>query len=361
MTDELSNLFGDLLDPEGEEQEIIKNPLISDDTQDIEPEETKEEENKEEGENKEPEDASNDGKFEESDAINRVLESKGLDPHAILYEDENGQEVSMNFYDLEPEEQYNLLNYSPSNYDLEDEEIETINFLRENNISLEDYTNYIKQQTLEEALSQKQSYNVDGYNDDELYIEALRSQYPDLTDEELQLELDKEKNNESLFTKKISQIRSFYKEQEDIAAEQTRVENEAKEAAKLEETQNKLAMSAINTKEFMGFELDDEDRKEVFRSIFEKDINGKSLFFKMLEDPDKLFKVAFLALKEDEINKTIEREFKKINNNNKPSIIKTPIIQPKSKVSVKSNSSTSTQPVRNVKEISVDDLYKEML
>lgn len=61
-----------------------------------------------------------------------------------LYEDENGEEVKVNFYELDPEEQLNLLHYNPSQYDLDDKEVEAINFFRENDISLEDYTEYVK-------------------------------------------------------------------------------------------------------------------------------------------------------------------------------------------------------------------------
>ena len=73
-----------------------------------------------------------------------MLSAKGVDPHALLYEDEDGTEKTVDFYELSPEEQLNILNYNPTAHELEDDEIEVINFLRENNITLEEYTEYVK-------------------------------------------------------------------------------------------------------------------------------------------------------------------------------------------------------------------------
>lgn len=368
MENDVLNLYDDLLENKDhdEQQEQENESQFSGDDfdellnhQDEDAENEKDDNENDKEQNKEEQEAVFE-KFEENDSINRILQSKGLDPHSIIYEDEDGKEVNMNFYDLDPEEQYSLLNYNPSQYDLEENEIETINFLRQNDISLEDYTNYIKNQAIEEFNQNNQSYNVDDYSDDEVFIEALKNQYPDLTDEETQSELDKEKANDVLFSKKVSQIRSFYKEQEDIENRKTEESTKLKEEQELQDSQNKLANSAVNLKEFMGFEIDDEDRKDAFKSIFNKDINGKSLFFKMLEDPDKLIKAALFVLKEEQISKTLEKEFKKINNNNKPPIIKSPFIQPTSKVSVNTKTSKTSQQPATKGLANVDDLYKEI-
>ena len=110
----------------------------------------------------------------------------------------------------------------------------------------------------------------------------------------------------------------------------------------------------------MGFEIDDKDRSETFDFIFNQDATGKSKFFKLLENPEKLFKVALFALKEEEINKTLEQEFKKAYNNTKPPIIKSPISTQKAKVSIKGSSSTKPQSSTSSKS-SIDDLYNDLL
>ena len=84
-----------------------------------------------------------------------------------------------------------------------------------------------------------------------------------------------------------------------------------KEQLELQQTQTNLANAAVDTKELMGFDIEDNDRRETFNFIFNKDVSGKSDFFKALEDPQVLFRAALFVLKEEEINKTLEAEFKK--------------------------------------------------
>ena len=359
------NLFDELLDDEGtekvtfDESQNDNDPLDDEysssenenDDQDLEQKEQEEQESKEE---------SSTYKFEESESINRILESKGINPHEILYEDENGEEVKVNFYELDPEEQLNLLHYNPSQYDLDDKEVEAINFFRENDISLEDYTEYVKQTAIEEYTKTSSSYDIDSYSDEEVYSALLKDQFPTLTDEEIGMEIEKEKTNTALFEKKVSQIREYYKVQADDIKQQEAEESNQKEQLELDETKKQLANAAVSTEELMGFEIDDNDRREAFKFIFDKSVNGKSAFFKLLEDPQKLFKVALFALKEEEINKTLEQEFKKAYNNTKPPIIKSPISTQKAKVSIKGSSPTKPQSSTSSKS-SIDDLYNDLL
>lgn len=250
--------------------------------------------------------------FQENDSINYLLQSKGLDPHAILYENEDGEEEEVNFYDLPLEEQMNILNYNHNDYNLNEEEINTISFLRDNNIDLEEYTAYIKEKAIEEYKNNNISYDVDSFSDDEIYSAFLKDSY-DLSDEEIAIELEKQKESD-LYSKKVEKIRALYKEQEDTVrqeAEKTKLEEEQKE---IKEAQNKLATAAASTNNFMGFELEDEDRREALKFIFERDATGKSKFYKMFDDPEKLFRIALFAVKEDEISNTINRELSKAYN-----------------------------------------------
>ncbi len=353
------NLFDELLDDDGAEKLPLDNnddPLYESIYND-ENGETKEEPEKE------PDKEENESelfKFEESESINKILESKGINPHEILYEDENGEEVKVNFYELDPEEQLNLLHYNPSQYDLDDKEVEAINFFRENDISLEDYTEYVKKTAIEEYTKTSSSYDIDSYSDEEVHSALLKDQFPTLTDEEIGMEIEKEKTNTALFEKKVSQIREYYKVQADDIKQQKAEESNQKEQLELDETKKQLANAAVSTEELMGFEIDDNDRREAFKFIFDKSVNGKSAFFKLLEDPQKLFKVALFALKEEEINKTLEQEFKKAYNNNKPPIIKSQQASQKAKVLIKGSPSEKSQANTSMK-LSIDDLYSDLL
>ena len=366
MVDIKENIFDDLLDEEGNggafpgnEEPVRVQEII---TEKPKEEPSDEEEIPKPEENKEQQDEDESStKFEEHDYLNAILESKGLDPHAIYYEDENGNEVSKSFYELEPDEQWNILNYNPSTPELEDHEIATINFFRENGITdLNEYTEFVRNQTIQDMQNGFKNYDVDSYTDDDLYLEVLKQQYPNLTEDELSFELEKEKSNQDLYDKKVSQIRDYYRQQEEEYKTQEQQLEEQKEQIELQKAQDELANSALKAKDLMGFDIDDEDRKDVLKSVFVKDVNGKSQFFKMLEDPDKLFRVALFAIKEDLINDSLNEAFKKVSNNSQ----KPPIINSKPKVnipkvSVKKNDSSKTSR-RAQLNMHSDDLYSDL-
>lgn len=314
------------------------------------------EENNEEINDNDEEESSNQS-FTENDSLNLLLQQKGIDPHAVLYENENGEEEEVNFYDLDFEEQMNILNYKQDDYDLDDEEVNVINFLRENEIDLEEYTEFIKRKAIEEYQSQNQTYSVDEYSDDDIYTAYLKNQYDNLSDEEIETEIEKEKGNPDLFAKKVEKLREYYKEQEQSLNQQTESERKAKEEEENNEIKDVLTKAAVSTNNFMGFELEDDDRREALKFIFEKDATGKSKFYKMFDDPEKLFRIALFALKEDEIHETIDKELSKLA---KPQIKKVDIKPktPASKVVVNSKSSKLSYGSQHVIQ---DNLLNDLL
>lgn len=288
----------------------------------------------------EDEEDSSDEPIEESDQLNMFLMQKGINPHAVIYENEDGEEEEVNFYDLSLEEQMNILDYKQDDYDLDDEEVNVINFLRENDINLEDYTEYIKQKAIDEYLSENQTYSVEDYDDDTIYTSYLQNQYDNLTEDEIAFEIEKEKEHPELYAKKVEKIREYYKEQEALLESQTEQERKAREELELNEIKDEMTRAAVSTNDFMGFELEDEDRRETLRFIFEKDATGKSKFYKMFDNPEKLFRIALFALKEDEIHNTINYEMEKLaKSKTKVVEVSAPVQPKKNKVVVASNSS----------------------
>ena len=358
---EFDDLFDDVIDPAGE-SENTDNEFAFDESQfEDKPEDTAPEKPEEKQEEQKDEDKEDDYiKFEENDYINYLLSAKGVDPHALLYEDEDGTEKTVDFYELSPEEQLNILNYNPTAHELEDNEIEVINFLRGNNITLEEFTEYIQNETLKDLSSQIAPLSVDSISNEDLYVEVLKDQYPDLTDEEIAFELEKEKANIDLFNKKVNQIRTFYEEQETALAAQEAEEDRINKENELKEAQTQVVNAAVNTKDFFGFELDDNDREDVMKYIFNQGVDGKSQFFKALENPDVLFKVALYALKGDEAQGILEQELRKIKNNNKPPIIKSPETPKRSRVTSRDGSPKPNQS-SSTKTMTIDDLLKEYI
>jgi hypothetical protein len=194
---------------------------------------------------------------------------------------------------------------------LSDDEINTVNFLRQNRMNLQDFVDYQSQQAIKEYLEQNftPQYTVDQVSDDDLFRFELQDQMPDLTDEEIEDQLNRAKENESFFQKKVAALRNEYKELED---NQIRA-NEEQVAAEKEEQFNQLAQSLVSvardTEEMNGMLLDDQDKEDVLSFLLDRDANGQSEFYKLFSDPKALFKMAWTMLKGDQAHETYTQYF----------------------------------------------------
>lgn len=250
-------------------------------------------------------------KTENSELINNLLAQRGItDASKIQIEDEDGNIQELNFNSLPIEEQLEILQQETP--ELDDSEIETINYLRENGVGIQELIEYHRNQAIQEYLqSQQIDYTVDNLSDEELYKLDIASRYEDLSEEELEIELQKELNNPDLFKKKVDKLREVYKQEE--IAEQT----ELAKQAELEEEQNyqvlidSMVEVAQETNELFDLELEDEDKEEVLQFLLNKDINGQSEFVKLLNDPNALFQLAWFATKGQEAFSTIHDYYKK--------------------------------------------------
>ena len=250
-------------------------------------------------------------KTENSELINNLLAQRGItDASKIQIEDEDGNIQELDFNSLPIEEQLEILQQETP--ELDDSEIETINYLRENGVGIQELIEYHRNQAIQEYLqSQQIDYTVDNLSDEELYKLDIASRYEDLSEEELEIELQKELNNPDLFKKKVDKLREVYKQEE--IAEQT----ELAKQAELEEEQNyqvlidSMVEVAQETNELFDLELEDEDKEEVLQFLLNKDINGQSEFVKLLNDPKALFQLAWFATKGQEAFSTIHDYYKK--------------------------------------------------
>lgn len=251
------------------------------------------------------------GNTENSELISNLLAQRGItDASKIQIEDEEGNIQELDFNSLPIEEQLEILQQETP--ELDDSEIETINYLRENGVGIQELIEYHRNQAIQEYLQDQQiDYTVDNLSDEELYKLDIASRYEDLSEEELEIELQKELNNPDLFKKKVDKLRDVYK-QEEIAEQ-----SELAKQAELEEEQNyqtlvdSMVEIAQGTTELFDLELEDEDKEEVLQFLLSKDINGQSEFVKLLNDPNALFQLAWFATKGQEAFSTIHDYYKK--------------------------------------------------
>ena len=251
------------------------------------------------------------GNTENSELISNLLAQRGItDASKIQIEDEEGNIQELDFNSLPIEEQLEILQQETP--ELDDSEIETINYLRENGVGIQELIEYHRNQAIQEYLQDQQiDYTVDNLSDEELYKLDIASRYEDLSEEELEIELQKELNNPDLFKKKVDKLRDVYK-QEEIAEQ-----SELAKQAELEEEQNyqtlvdSMVEIAQGTNELFDLELEDEDKEEVLQFLLSKDMNGQSEFVKLLNDPNALFQLAWFATKGQEAFSTIHDYYKK--------------------------------------------------
>lgn len=240
----------------------------------------------------------------EEDVLTSFLKDRGIsDPTKIQFENENGEIEDVDFNSLSREEQLTMLQ-ELTDPGLTDHEIEVVNYLRKNKVSFNEVIDYFANQRLEEYLNEhpedrhQQSYSIDEYSDDELYLADLKSKYPSFSDEELKSKLNIAKSDENLFKKEVDVLRESYKAEED------RMLKEAEDAEKqqYEDLQNNL-MQAVSTFNEISLDsadpesdslvIEDEDKRQILAYLLNQDKDGKSQFVKDIENPTALIELAW--------------------------------------------------------------------
>lgn len=233
-------------------------------------------------------------------AFESFLKSRGVrDGKTIVYENDEGETEEVDFNTLSKDEQLEILN-SISDPGLTEDEVNTINYLRQNNASLQDVITYFQQQAVDEYIKSQNvqpKYSIDDYTDDELYLADVKAKYPDMTEDELKSELDFAKMNEDVFKKKCDVIRNNYKT---IEENEKQAEKDA-EIQQQKQYQDDFA-SVLNSFEKITLDykdpnsdyliLEEDDRNKIFDYVFKPNVNGMSAFVEDLTKPEVIAELA---------------------------------------------------------------------
>lgn len=257
---------------------------------------------------------------EEKDIVKELLKLQGIeDPSSINFENEDGSIEKLNWSDLTLEEQLNILNTKDSkpveniNPEFGDDFLSLAQELRDNNMSVDDFVNYIKNQGAQEYQTSLQpNYEVDNISDDELFKIDLKNRIPDITIEQLEGALEQAKTNEELYQKQVNGIRDEYKQFEDEQNAQNEAISAEEQQQRYNEFANTIAQSIDSLESINGIdvELEDEDKMELANFILGQDTAGVSNLGKALNDPETLVKVAWFALKGADAIDSITEYFK---------------------------------------------------
>lgn len=237
--------------------------------------------------------------------MNSFLESYGIKDGKILYQDDDGKEEEKDFNSLDDAEKLNVLK-SLTASGLTKEETEAIKVMRANKATLTDVIEAAKKQAIAEYKQKnapQKVYAIDDYSDEELYAGDLKARFPDITDEEINAEIESLKSNEELFQKKINSLRQQYKDTEDQAER----EREAMKQERMQRYDDQIvdALNNFNSLDFdykdtskdaTAMEIPADQKEAVYRYIMSTDANGESEFFKELRDPRMVTELAWYAL-----------------------------------------------------------------
>lgn len=254
---------------------------------------------------------------DEDDLITALLKSKGVkDISSIKIEKEDGSIEETDFNSLSREEQLSILNSSDANsstdLDLEDDEIDFLNEVRGNNLSVNDYLEWIRQQAVEEYINSaaSESTSIDSLTDEDLFLLDLKDTSPDLTDEECIAALEHEKQNPILWEKRMQGLRNSYEEKEKLRKEQEEFLRQEEEQRQVVEFQTAI-QDAVDKVDSIGeFDLDDEDKEEIAEFILGVDKTGTRYFARALNDPELLTKMAWFALNGEEALDSLSKYYK---------------------------------------------------
>lgn len=254
---------------------------------------------------------------DDEDLITTILKSKGItNPASIKYETEDGSIEEKDFDSLSKEEQLAILTASDEvgdEPDLEEEEINFLNELRENNLSINDYLSWVKEQAIEEFVSSQETgvnYEIDTLSDEELFILDLKDTTPDLSDEECLAMLDHERSNEALWAKRMQGLRNSYRMKEETKRAEEELIQQQENQRELEEFQNRI-VEAVDKVDFIGeFDLEDEDKEQIAQFILGTDKTGTRYFARALNDPETLTKMAWFALNGEDALDTLSKYYK---------------------------------------------------
>lgn len=276
---------------EGLIEEPIESPQIIEDPVTVDPDPIT---------NNEPDPASSDEPT--LSYIESFLADYGLKNGMVSYEVEDGSVEERKFTELDEEEKLNILKELTAS-PLTEEETATINYLRENRTNLNNLIDYVREQAVQEyvkATQHTQSYAIDDYSDDEIYLAHQKSKFPDMTDEELLSDLEIAKSNEEVFNKKVGTLRTQYKQIEEEELQKAKNQQETQIAEFRNSIKTNLEQLSEIPMDYRdvtlgSWEIDDAQRNLVYRYLMEPDAEGVTQFAKDVQDPQKLVQLGWLA------------------------------------------------------------------
>lgn len=255
------------------------------------------------------------------DYISMLLESRGIDRNKVQILDEEGNSTEVSFDSLSEQDKFDILNYQDDSVLPEDHEIQMINFLRQNNMTLQDFAEWQRQEAIQEYLSQQQTVSdTDSYSDEEIVAYDYIKRFGEsMSDEEIDAEIERLKADPEAFAKRVSLLRNAFKAEEEAQAKLYQDEAAAKQAENEQMFVNTYHQAMAGIDSIQNTELDDNDRDELLRFVLEKDQANRTGLSKAMDNPENVLKMAWYLLHgEERVDAMIDYFQKEISKRSKP-------------------------------------------
>jgi len=251
----------------------------------------------------------------EGDFISKLLEAKGFKNKTIQITDENGEVSDINFDDLTDQEKFDLLSDPGQDEGVmpSDDELKTLNFLRTNNMTLEDFAKWQREEGVQEYLAnQAPITEFDEYTDDEMIAYDFIQRFgEDMTDEEIDAEIERLKADPDAYQKRVNLLRASYKSEAEAQSKLYEQEEQTRNQAAEEEFKTAYINAAGNINYIHGMDLDNNDKQELLDFVLTKDAANRTGLSKALDNPESVLKMAWYLLHGEETYDATVDHFKK--------------------------------------------------
>ena len=266
-------------------------------------------------------DYNEDDNEDSKDYISRLLESRGIDRNRIQILDEEGNPSEVSFDSLSEQDKFDILNYQEDPVLPEDHEIQAINFLRQNNMTLQDFAEWQRQEAIKEYLAGQSAVSeTDSYSDEEIVAYDYIKRFGEsMSDEEIDAEIERLKADPEAFAKRVTLLRNAFKAEEEAQAKLYQDQEEAKNAENEAMFVQTYQRAAADIDNIQNTELDDNDRDELLRFVLEKDQANRTGLSKAMDNPENVLKMAWYLLHgEERVDAMIDYFQKEISKRSKP-------------------------------------------
>lgn len=249
--------------------------------------------------------------------IERYLSQFDIEAGMIQFEDG----TSTHFNELEADRQSEILSQLHTQqastiedkFGLDEGEISLINYIRENNTTVEGMVEELANERVQTLLAMQQtsSDDFDSMADDSVYTKFLQNSSPDATPEQLEEDLEKAKQQTN-YKNVVESVRTQFKTEQQSELARAQQDEKLNQQATLEEQRQQVIDTVIGIGEVDGIELNDGTKNGILDHVLEVNEHGDSLFMEeVFGEPDKLFKAAFWFYNGAEILKQRDDYWKK--------------------------------------------------